>query len=60
VYEAFYGLKVKPFALSPQEEFMFLSRQHRMALELLVYGLRNRQCSAPSLVTSVRQDDTDA
>jgi general secretion pathway protein A len=42
VYESFYGFKVKPFALSPQEEFMFLSRQHRMALELLVYGLRNQ------------------
>jgi type II secretory pathway predicted ATPase ExeA len=42
VYETFYGFKVKPFALAPQEEFMFLSRQHRMALELLVYGLRNQ------------------
>jgi type II secretory pathway predicted ATPase ExeA len=42
VYETFYGFKLKPFALSPQEEFMFLSRQHRMALDLLVYGLRNQ------------------
>lgn len=42
MYERFYGFKVKPFALIPQEEFMFLSRQHRMALELLTYGLRNR------------------
>ena len=42
MYESFYGFKVKPFALSPQEEFLFLSRQHRMALELLVYGLRNQ------------------
>lgn len=42
MYEAFYGFKLKPFALAPQEEFMFLSRQHRMALELLVYGLRNQ------------------
>jgi len=42
VYEAFYGFNVKPFGLLPQEEFMFLSRQHRMALELLVYGLRNQ------------------
>ena len=42
MYETFYGFKVKPFALAPQEEFMFLSRQHRMALELLVYGLRNQ------------------
>jgi general secretion pathway protein A len=42
VYEAFYKFKVKPFGLSPQEEFIFLSRQHLMALELLVYGLRNQ------------------
>ncbi len=42
MYESFYGFKVRPFALLPQEEFMFLSRQHRMALDLLVYGLSNR------------------
>jgi type II secretory pathway predicted ATPase ExeA len=42
VYESFYGFKVKPFALLPQEEFMFLSRQHRMALDLLIYALSNR------------------
>lgn len=42
MYEPFYGFKVKPFALVPQEEFMFLSRQHRMALDLLIYGLRNQ------------------
>ena len=42
MYETFYGFRVKPFGLSPQEEFLFLSRQHRMALELLVYGLRNQ------------------
>jgi type II secretory pathway predicted ATPase ExeA len=42
MYESFYGFKVKPFALLPQEEFMFLSRQHRMALDLLIYGLRNQ------------------
>ncbi len=42
MYEPFYGLKVKPFALLPQEEFMYLSRQHRMALDLLTYGLRNQ------------------
>jgi type II secretory pathway predicted ATPase ExeA len=42
MYESFYGFNVRPFALLPQEEFMFLSRQHRMALDLLVYGLSNR------------------
>ena len=42
MYEPFYGFKLKPFALLPQEEFMFLSRQHRMALDLLIYALTNR------------------
>jgi general secretion pathway protein A len=42
VYEQFYGFRTKPFALLPQEEFLFLSKQHRMALDLLVYGLRNQ------------------
>ena len=42
MYESFYGFNVRPFALLPQEEFMFLSRQHRMALDLLIYGLSNR------------------
>jgi type II secretory pathway predicted ATPase ExeA len=42
MYESFYGFRQKPFALLPQEEFLFLSKQHRMALDLLVYGLRNQ------------------
>jgi type II secretory pathway predicted ATPase ExeA len=42
MYESFYGLKIRPFSLLPQEEFMFMSRQHRMAMNLLVYGLSNR------------------
>jgi len=42
VYEPFYGFKLKPFALLPQEEFMFLSRQHKTALSLLTYSLYNR------------------
>jgi type II secretory pathway predicted ATPase ExeA len=42
MYERFYGFNVKPFALLPQEEFMFLSRQHATALALLTYALHNR------------------
>lgn len=42
MYEQFYGFRTKPFALLPQEEFLFLSKQHRMALDLLIYGLRNQ------------------
>jgi type II secretory pathway predicted ATPase ExeA len=42
VYEPFYDFRVTPFSLLPQEEFIFFSRQHRMALDLLTYGLHNR------------------
>jgi type II secretory pathway predicted ATPase ExeA len=42
MYERFYGFNVKPFALLPQEEFMFLSRQHSTGLALLTYALHNR------------------
>jgi type II secretory pathway predicted ATPase ExeA len=39
VYETFYGLHAKPFAVAPQADFLFLGRQHRMALSLLRYGV---------------------
>jgi general secretion pathway protein A len=42
MYERFYGFTVKPFALLPQEEFMFLSPQHSTALAMLTYSLHNR------------------
>jgi general secretion pathway protein A len=42
VYDAYYGFRTKPFSLAPQEEFLFPSRQHRMAIELLVYALGTR------------------
>ncbi len=39
MYERFYGLRVRPFALNPDPAFLFLSRQHAMALTLLEYGI---------------------
>ncbi len=39
MYEAFFGLRAKPFALSPDPEFLFLGRHHRRALVLLEYTL---------------------
>jgi general secretion pathway protein A len=39
VYEAFYGLKQRPFAIVPQAEFLYLTQQHRTALSLLEYGI---------------------
>jgi type II secretory pathway predicted ATPase ExeA len=42
MYEAFYGLKEKPFTLSPDPQFLYLTQQHLMALSLLEYGLEQR------------------
>jgi putative secretion ATPase (PEP-CTERM system associated) len=42
MYEAFYGLRNKPFSLLPDPEFLYPSKKHQMALTLLEYGLMNQ------------------
>lgn len=42
MYEQFYGLIEKPFGVTPDPRFLFLSPQHREALAYLQYGLRER------------------
>ncbi|MEI8298008.1 MAG: AAA family ATPase [Pseudomonadota bacterium] len=42
MYEKFFGLRCHPFALTPDPEFLFRSRQHGMALTLMEYGLESR------------------
>lgn len=42
MYERFYGLKEKPFALTPDPDFFFKSAQHSAALTMLDYGLYNQ------------------
>ncbi len=42
MYEAFFGLREKPFSLLPDPSFLFLSQQHQEALTLLEYGLLNQ------------------
>ena len=42
MYEAFYGLRERPFDLSPDPRFLFLSNGHREALAHLQYGLSGR------------------
>ena len=42
MYEAFYGLDEKPFNLTPDPRFLYLSEKHRDAFAHLVYGIRNR------------------
>jgi general secretion pathway protein A len=39
MYTAFYGLKEKPFALSPDPRYLFLADAHREALAHLLYGI---------------------
>jgi len=41
MYEKFYGLREKPFALTPDPAFLYLGRHHERALLHLEYGLAN-------------------
>jgi putative secretion ATPase (PEP-CTERM system associated) len=41
MYERFYHLRERPFALSPDPEYLYLSRVHREALDYLRYGLES-------------------
>src|SRR5262249_12924528 len=41
MYEAFYGLKVKPFSLLPDPEFLYWAGPHSMAFAMLEYGVVN-------------------
>lgn len=42
MYERHFGLKMKPFAITPDPEFLYLSRQHAMAMTMLEYGLESQ------------------
>jgi type II secretory pathway predicted ATPase ExeA len=43
MYEKFYGLRERPFALLPDPSFLYLSKAHATALTLLRYSIVNRQ-----------------
>lgn len=43
MYEEFYGLSERPFALLPDPSFLYMSKRHATALTLLQYSLQNRQ-----------------
>ncbi|SMP63092.1 putative secretion ATPase, PEP-CTERM locus subfamily [Desulfonatronum zhilinae] len=42
MYEDFFGLRVKPFDLLPNPEFLFQSKSHRRAMTYLDYGIKDR------------------
>jgi general secretion pathway protein A len=39
MYEKYYGFKAKPFALTPDPEFFYLSQDHLDAIEHMIYGI---------------------
>jgi general secretion pathway protein A len=43
MYQRFYKLREKPFNLTPDSHFLYLSRQHRDALGHLLYGIREQK-----------------
>lgn len=43
MYEDFFGLERRPFALTPDSSFLFPSATHRKALSYLIYGLGQKE-----------------
>jgi type II secretory pathway predicted ATPase ExeA len=41
MYKAFYGFQEKPFSLTPDPDFLYLTKQHETALTMLNYGLQS-------------------
>ena len=46
MYEAFYGLDEKPFAIPPNPAYLFLSKKHQNALSRLKYTIMNKAAFA--------------
>ncbi len=42
MYESFFNLRIKPFDLVPDPNFMYLSKSHKKALTYLEYGILER------------------
>jgi general secretion pathway protein A len=43
MYAAYFGLKENPFNLLPEPRYLFLSEQHRDALNCLIYGIKEKK-----------------
>lgn len=42
-YLSFYGLKERPFTLTPNPKYLYLADAHRSAYQHLLYGIQNRE-----------------
>ena len=47
MYEQFYALHEKPFALTPDPAYLYLAKRHRHALTMLEYSLSQACGFAP-------------
>jgi general secretion pathway protein A len=43
MYQEFYGLREKPFSLTPDPQFLYLSEGHQIAIESLLYGIQQKE-----------------
>lgn len=43
LYESYFGLKEKPFSLTPDPKYLFMSKQHQEALAHLVFGIQENK-----------------
>jgi len=41
MYEAFYGLREKPFSILPDPELIYWGQNHRLAFAMLEFGMLN-------------------
>jgi len=41
MYESYFGFNQKPFSITPNPEFLFLSRNHKEVFAHLLYGIQN-------------------
>jgi general secretion pathway protein A len=41
MYEAFYGMKEKPFSIQPDPDFLYFGRRHALAYAMLEFGIQN-------------------
>ncbi|MGA2469034.1 MAG: AAA family ATPase [Thermodesulfobacteriota bacterium] len=43
MYREYYGLREKPFVLTPDPQFLYMSDSHRTAIDSLYYGIEQRE-----------------
>jgi general secretion pathway protein A len=42
MYEAYFGLREKPFSIQPDPDYLYMGKRHRLAYAMLECGLQNR------------------